>query len=109
MSDVEYQKRWVHGLNRGDVSGADGAFAADCVVHITGTADPVVGVAAWKAFVQGFLTAFPDIRFTMKDQVINGDLVAMRWVGTRNAHRSARPVAADGTQHLDRRTDSGSD
>ena len=80
MSDVEYQKRWVDGLNRGDVSGADAAFAADCVVHITGTADPVVGVAAWKAFVQAFLTAFPDIQFTMQDQVVNGNRVAMRWV-----------------------------
>ena len=80
MSAAEYQKRWVDGLNRGDVSGADAAFAPDCVVHITGNTEPVVGVAAWTAFVQVFLTAFPDIRFTMKEQVVNGDLVAMRWV-----------------------------
>ena len=80
MAVVEYQKRWVDGLNRGDVSAADVAFAPDCVVHITGVADTILGVAAWKGFVQAFLTAFPDIQFTMKDQVVNGDLVAMRWI-----------------------------
>lgn len=79
MSAVEYQKRWVDGLNRGDVSAADGSFAQDCVIHITGVPDALVGVAAWKAFVQGFLTAFPDIQFTMKEQVMNGNMVAMRW------------------------------
>jgi hypothetical protein len=38
---VEYERRWVEALNRGDVSGADDAFAPDCVIHITG--GPVPG------------------------------------------------------------------
>ena len=96
MSAVEYQKRWVDGLNRGDVSGADASFAPECVVHITGVADTIVGVAAWKAFVQAFLTAFPDIQFAMKDQVVSGNLVAMRWVAHGTHTGPLGPLAATG-------------
>ena len=85
MSEVEVLKRWVDAVNRGDVSEADAVFASDCVVHITGVADAIVGVAAWKAFAQGILTAFPDIQFTMKDQIVDGNLVALRWTA-RGTH-----------------------
>ena len=33
---LEYQQIWTDGLNRGDVSVADQAFARDCVIHVTG-------------------------------------------------------------------------
>lgn len=85
MSEVEYLKRWVDAVNRGDVSEADAAFAPDCVIHITGVADAIVGVAAWQTYAQAILTAFPDIHFTVKDQIVNGNLVAMRWTA-RGTH-----------------------
>jgi len=75
----DYQKTWMEGLNRSDVSGADAAFAPDCVVHITGVPEPIRGVAAWKEVVRGFLIAFPDIRFTLDEEISSGDTVAMRW------------------------------
>ncbi len=82
---VEYQEVWIGGLNRGDVSTADAAFAPNCVIHLTGVAEPIVGVAAWKAAVQGFLTAFPDLPITMEDQIVSGDRVPMpvAWAGER--------------------------
>ena len=60
-------------------------------------------IDAWKAFVQGFLTAFPDIQFTMKDQVVSGNMVAMRWTA-RGTHTgplgplppTGRSVSIDG-------------
>lgn len=76
---TDYERVWVDGLNRGDVSTADEAFAPDCVVHITGIADPVRGVEAWKQVVAGLLTAIPDLHFTIEDQVAVGDKVASRW------------------------------
>lgn len=79
---VEHERVWVEGLNRGDVSGANRAFAQDCVIHITGQAEPVRGVEAWKQFVGGLLVAFPDLRFTMEDQLVAGDRVAFRWRAT---------------------------
>jgi steroid delta-isomerase-like uncharacterized protein len=100
---MEYQRIWVEGLNRGDVSAADGVFAPDCVVHITGVPDPFRSVSQWKEFVGGMLKAFPDLHFTMEDQLIQGDRVAYRWhaTGTHNgplgpAPATGKTVAVDG-------------
>jgi len=99
----EHQRVWFDGLNRGDVNAADAAFAPDCVVHITGVAEPIRGVGPWKEFVGGFLRAFPDLRFTVEDQLIHGDRVAFRWhaTGTHTGPLGAAPptgktVALDG-------------
>ncbi len=102
-SVVEYERVWVDGLNRGDVSTADAVFAPDCVVHITGVAEPVRGVGPWKDLVTGLLTAFPDLHFTIEDQLVHGDLVAFRWraTGTHSgplgaAPPTGKPIALDG-------------
>jgi steroid delta-isomerase-like uncharacterized protein len=100
---MEYERIWVEGLNRGDVSVADGVFAPDCVVHFTGVPAPFRGVSQWKEFVAGMLNAFPDIHFTVEDQVIQGDHVAFRWhaTGTHRGPLGAAPptgktVSVDG-------------
>lgn len=102
-SVMEYERIWVEGLNRGDVSAADAAFAADCVVHITGVAEPFRGVGPWKEFVAGLLRAFPDINFTIEDQLVQEDRAAFRWraTGTHTgplgaAPPTGKPVALDG-------------
>jgi steroid delta-isomerase-like uncharacterized protein len=102
-SVVEHQRAWVEGLNRGDVAAADRVFATDCTVHITGVAQPIHGVAAWKEFVAGLLTAFPDLHFTTEDQLTDGPRVAIRWRAT-GTHRgplgpvppTGRSIAVDG-------------
>jgi len=76
---VEYQRTWVEALNRGDVAGADAAFAPDCVIHITGSPGPDLDLAGFKQMLAGFFAAFPDLRFTMEDQIVAGDKVAIRW------------------------------
>jgi len=100
---MEHERIWVEGLNRGDVSVADAAFVPDCVVHITGVPAPFRGVGPWKEFVAGILTAFPDIHFTIEDQLVQGDQVAFRWhaTGTHKGSLGAAPptgktVALDG-------------
>lgn len=76
---TEYERVWSDGLNRGDVSAADAVFAPDCVIHITGSPTPDLNVDGFKQMVTGLLTAFPDIRFTIEDQITAGDKVATRW------------------------------
>jgi len=100
---VEYQRVWVESLNRGDVSAADVAFAPDCIVHITGVPDPIRGVGPWKELVAGLLGAFPDLHFTIEDQLVQGDRVAFRWraSGTHRGPLGAAPptgkaIALDG-------------
>ena len=92
----EYQRIWIDGLNRGDVSVADETFAPDCVFHITGVAAPLRGVGEWKAFVGGMLSAFPDLHFTMDDQIVQGDRVAFRWHATGTHKGPLGPAPATG-------------
>jgi steroid delta-isomerase-like uncharacterized protein len=93
---LEYQRIWVEGLNSGDVSAADAAFAADCVVHITGVPAPLRGIGAWKELVGGMLAAFPDMHFTMEDQLVDGDRVAHRWRATGTHTGPLGPVPPTG-------------
>ena len=90
---VEYQRTWVEALNRGDVSGADATFAPDCVIHITGSPAPDLDLAGFKEMLAGFFRAFPDVRFTMEDQIVAGDKVAIRWTaeGTHTGPLGAAP------------------
>jgi predicted ester cyclase len=74
-----YEQVWVDGLNRGDVSVADRAFTADCIIHITGSPERDLGLPGFKQMIAGLLAAFPDLRLTIEDQIVAGDKVATRW------------------------------
>ena len=93
LTVVEYERKWIESLNRGDVSGADAAFAPDCVIHITGSPVPDLDLAGFKQMLGGFLVAFPDIRFTIQDQIVSGDKVAFHWFaeGTHTGPLGAAP------------------
>ena len=100
---MEHQRIWVEGLNRGAVSVADATFVPDCVIHMTGVPAPFRGISQWKEFVAGMLSAFPDLHFTMEEQLIQGDGVAFRWhaTGTHTGPLGAAPptgktIAVDG-------------
>jgi len=92
---VQYET-WVDGMNRGDRSAADAAFAPNCVVHLTGVPQPILGVEAWKDTVRAFLVAFPDIHFTIEDRIDSGDRVAMRWHARATHKGPLRPLPATG-------------
>jgi predicted ester cyclase len=76
---TKYERAWIDGLNRGDVSVANSIFAPDCVIHITGSPEPNLSVSGFKQMLAGLLAAFPDIRLMIEDQVITADKVATRW------------------------------
>jgi predicted ester cyclase len=95
-SVIEYERIWVDGLNRGDASAADEAFRPDCIVHVTGVAEPLRGVGQWKEFIAGFLRAFPDFHLTIEHQLIQGDLVAFRWHATGTHTGPLGPAPATG-------------
>jgi predicted ester cyclase len=83
---TKYERTWIEGLNRGDVSVADVVFAPDCVIHMAGSPEPSISVGVFKQMIAGLLAAFPDLRLTIEDQAITGDKVATRWTaeGTHN-------------------------
>lgn len=90
---ADYEQIWVEGLNRGDTSGAERAFHPDSVIHITGSAVPDLDLPGFKQMVAVLLGAFPDIHFTIEDQIAAGDKVAMRWraVGTNTGPFGGAP------------------
>lgn len=77
---IKYEKDWIDGLNRGDVSPADKSFSSDCIIHMAGAPEPNLSVSNFKELVTGLLTAFPDLQITVEDQMVSGDKVAFRWV-----------------------------
>lgn len=64
-------------FNAGDLDVIDEALARDYLDHQVGP-DAPGGPAAFKAFVDGFRTAFPDVQVTVEDLVAEGDRVALR-------------------------------
>lgn len=79
---IDYERIWIDGLNQGDVSPANEAFASNCVIHMAGAPKPNLSVAEFKELVSGLLTAFPDFKISIEDQAIAGDRVAFRWIAT---------------------------
>lgn len=51
----------------------------DVVAHDPSFGDPVRGKDAYRAAAAQFATAFPEIRFTIEDQVAEGDTVVTLW------------------------------
>jgi steroid delta-isomerase-like uncharacterized protein len=74
-----YERTWIEGLNRGDISTADQVFAPECIIHINGSPEPNLSVNGFKHMLAGLLAAFPDLRFAIEDQIVAGDKVATRW------------------------------
>ena len=78
----EYEQKWVDGLNSGNVSVADEVFQPDCVIHINGNPQRDLSLDNFKQMVTGMLTAFPDLHFTINDQITSGEKVSTRWTAT---------------------------
>ena len=80
MQVTDFERRWVEALNHGDVAVADETFTPDSVIHITGSPEPNLSVEGFKQMVAGLLAAFPDLHFTIEDQIVSGDKVGTRWI-----------------------------
>jgi predicted ester cyclase len=70
--------------NRGDLDLVDEVAAADLVIH-SGPQD-IRGREGAKQYVAALRAGFPDLRFTIEDQVAEGDMVVTRW-SARGTHR----------------------
>ena len=75
---------WFENLwNKGDETTIDTMLHVDGVVHGLPTPDgqPIRGPEAFKPFYRQFRTAFPDFRYTIDDQIAEGDKVVSRLTG----------------------------
>ena len=74
-------------LNKGSAAAIDSIVAADVVFRNP----PVVikGIADFRKLVAALRSAFPDLNFTLEDELAEGNKVATRWVmrGTQGARK----------------------
>ena len=69
--------------SRGDLSVVDEVAASNLVIHAS--SQDIRGREGAKQFVTMFRTAFPDLKFTIEDQIAEGDMVVTRWTA-RGTH-----------------------
>ena len=65
--------------NRANFAVIDEFVASDIVIHMSTPGDDIHGAAGIRQFYSALHAAFPDIHFTIDDQVAEGDRVVTRW------------------------------
>jgi steroid delta-isomerase-like uncharacterized protein len=68
---------WEEVWHQGDLDRIEELFAPDFVRHDPGR--EIRGPEENLQFIKGFRAAFPDVHFTVLDQIAEGDRVAMRY------------------------------
>jgi steroid delta-isomerase-like uncharacterized protein len=63
----------------GNLELVDELFAPDYVLHDPAVPEEVRGPEGIKQYVGMYRSAYPDTRFTVEDQIAEGDEVATRW------------------------------
>lgn len=85
-----YFEQWA---NHGETAVADELIATNVVLRNP----PAVlrSLADYKKGMAGFHAAFPDLHFTIEDQIAQGDKVAVRWTlrGTQKADYQGYPAS----------------
>ncbi len=77
-------RRWVEeGWNKRNTALIDQLFTPNFYQHETGP-ETVNSSETLKPFVAGYLSAFPDLQFTIEDLVAEGDKVVWRFKATGN-------------------------
>lgn len=65
--------------NRGNFDVVDELVAGDYVGHSSSSAEDTQGPAGYRQFYAALRRAFPDLTFTVEDQIAEGDRVVTRW------------------------------
>lgn len=98
-ANKEVVRRFIEAaINQGDVD-ASGTYVADDVVELVPFPGQGPGLEGLKDVLRGMRTAFPDMHWTVDEQIAEGDQVLTRftWTGTHEGEflgvpASRRPV-----------------
>jgi len=69
--------------NRGDLGVVDEVAASGLVIHAA--SQDIRGTEGAKQYVAAMRAGFPDLHFTIEDQIAEGDMVVTRWTA-RGTH-----------------------
>jgi steroid delta-isomerase-like uncharacterized protein len=73
-------------FNDGNLDVIDELVATDFVNHDAALPEPMIGPDAAKATIDGYRSAFPDLRLTIEEQIADDHGVATRW-SARGTHQ----------------------
>jgi steroid delta-isomerase-like uncharacterized protein len=82
--------------NRGDLAVVDEVAASDLVIHAS--SQDIRGREEAKQYVTALRAGFPDLRFTIEDQVAEGDQVVTRWSACGTHEGTFEGIPATGRQ-----------
>jgi len=87
MTDSKYAARQLfeEAFNNGRLELVDGLVAPDSIGHDPAWPEPTRGPAGLKELIATYREAFPDIRFTVDEQIADNESVATRWTA-RGTH-----------------------
>lgn len=77
-------RRGYEALNQRNLAVFDELLTPDIVFHNASTT--IQGLEAYKQFLSMYITAFPDLHFTIEDMIAEGDFVVVRQT-TRGTHQ----------------------
>ena len=72
-------RRFYEELSKGDMAAADALIATNVVDHDENLETAVRGPKSFKRMAASLRSSFPDICFTVEDEVAEGDKVDVRW------------------------------
>jgi steroid delta-isomerase-like uncharacterized protein len=87
MSDnVEFMKRFVEFINSASEKLAHELVSPDAIFHAPVRPEPVVGPAGYLMIIGMMRSGFPDVQWTLEEQISEGDKVAARFT-MRGTHQ----------------------
>ena len=87
-----YEELW----NKRRREAADELLSPDFVSHDPQSPTALKGLEGYKQAVQYYLNAFPDLHFTIEDQICEGDRVVTRWTSTATHKGDLAGIPATG-------------
>jgi steroid delta-isomerase-like uncharacterized protein len=98
MDNKEIARRLIEEPWRGKLDEVLDLVGEDAVAHVAGSPAPLTGRDGFRNFVTTYLTAFPDGRIIVDEQIAEGDMVASRWTGRGTNTGDLMDITATGTQ-----------
>jgi steroid delta-isomerase-like uncharacterized protein len=86
--------------NRGNYEIVDDLTASDIVVHSSTPGEEIHGHKGVKQFYATLRASFPDLHFTIEDQVAEGDRVVTRWTARATHTSEYQGIPPTGKQYM---------
>jgi len=86
--------------NRGNYEIVDNLTASDIVVHSSKPGEEIHGPEGLKQFYATLRASFPDLHFTIEDQIAEGDRVVTRWTACATHTKEYQGIPPTGKQYM---------